>query len=87
MQPNPCCAKAAESRVSLDVCRASRKRPEGGYQGSEPHQACRGRLMLLPAISHPVNILLLGEGRVFFDKTCHHPKIADAYTHKLPFLY
>ena len=46
-QPNPCCAKAAEARVSRDVCRASRKRPEDGYQGSESHQASCRRLMLL----------------------------------------
>ena len=47
MQLKPCCAKAAEARLSLDVCRASRKRSGYGSQGSGPHQACPRRLMLL----------------------------------------
>ena len=46
-QLNPCCVEAAEPRVSFNVCPASRKRPEDGYQGYEPHQASCRRLMLL----------------------------------------
>ena len=36
---------------------------------------------------HPVNILLLVEGGALSDNTCHHPKIAGAYTNRIPFLY
>ena len=32
------------------------------------------------AISYPVNVLFLVEGRAFPDNACHHPNLADAYT-------
>ena len=39
------------------------------------------------AISYPVNVLFLVEGRALSDNACHHPNLADAYTPEQPFLY
>ena len=61
--------------MSLNVHRASRKRPEEGYQGFQLHQACRRLLMMLLLSATQSTSCSSSEGEYFLTTRATSPNL------------